>query len=328
MNKVLLFMCLLGNCIQPTYAQSDEVMAKSYFLKAQQAYSEGNTATAMTNLDKTVEYLKGTNAKIESLYVKIWVANNNYLNAKKHLNNYFDNAEENHSDYMEMLAFVADVNSEIEAEKTFLKNLDIEKLNFTENLARVKYKDKYGFIDKAGSTIIPFKFDKAWSFSEGLALVMLDHKFGFIDKMGQTVIPFEYDVAWSFSEGLAQVLIDYKSGFINKNGKLVIPIKYNDADSFSEGLAPVKLGNLSDGTYGFIDKTGKTVIPFKYKSARSFTDGLALVQLEGKWGYLNNTGQIIIPIKFDYAWSFSEGKAKVELNDRVFYIDKTGNEIK
>ena len=46
-------------------------MAKSYFLKAQQAYSEGNIATAMTNLDKTVENLGDTNAKIESVYVKI-----------------------------------------------------------------------------------------------------------------------------------------------------------------------------------------------------------------------------------------------------------------
>ena len=130
---------------QLTYAQSKEVMAKSYFLKAQQSYSEGNIATAMTNLDKTVENLGVTNAKIESVYVKIQVANNNYLSAKKHLNNYFDNASESHSDYMEMLSLVADVNEKIEAEETYINNnLDLTKLDFSDGLARVNLNDKWG----------------------------------------------------------------------------------------------------------------------------------------------------------------------------------------
>lgn len=246
MKKIALFIFLFSNCIQLNYAQSNEVMAKSYFLKAQQNYGEGNTATSMANLDKTVEYLGGTNAKIESLYVKIWVANNNYLNAKKHLNTYFENADESHSDYMEMLNLVADIDSKAEDQKALFK----------EGLEIVKVGNKYTFTTKTNKTITPIKFDGAWPFSEGLAKVMLGKKFGFINNTGQTTIPFKYDYAESFSQGLALVELEGKWGFIDKTGRTVIPFKYTDAWSFTKrGTAKVK---LNDRLF-YIDKTGKVV---------------------------------------------------------------------
>ena len=52
------------------------------------------------------------------------------------------------------------------------------------------------------------------------------YKYGFINKEGKEVIPFKYDDASDFSEGLARVLLNHKEGFINKEGKVVIPFKY------------------------------------------------------------------------------------------------------
>ena len=55
-------------------------------------------------------------------------------------------------------------------------------------------------------------------FSEGLADVRLNGKWGFIDKSGKVVIPFKYDDALPFSEGFAVVELDGKDGYIDKNG--------------------------------------------------------------------------------------------------------------
>ena len=51
---------------------------------------------------------------------------------------------------------------------------------YSEGLARVHLNDKWGFIDKSGTLVIPCKYDYSDSFSEGLAKVQLNDKYGFI----------------------------------------------------------------------------------------------------------------------------------------------------
>jgi serine/threonine protein kinase len=187
---------------------------------------------------------------------------------------------------------------------------------------------KFGFIDRTGKEVIPFKYDASHSFGrEGLASVELNNKWGFIDNTGNEVIPLKYDYAYNFSKlglGLASVKLNDKWGFIDKNGKVVIPFKYDDADGFLDGLAVVKLNYK----FGFVDKTGKEVIPLKYDDVRDFSEGLAPVQLNDKWGYIDKTGNEAIPFKYDDAFNFfSEGLANVKLNDKNGFIDKTGKEV-
>jgi hypothetical protein len=109
MKYILALFILIGLSLNSTYAQSDAVLAKSYFLKAQEAYSNGDNSTAMERLDQTLEYLGSTNAKIEALYVKIALSQKDYETAGEHLSNYFEKADESRSDYMEMLGYVADI---------------------------------------------------------------------------------------------------------------------------------------------------------------------------------------------------------------------------
>ena len=53
------------------------------------------------------------------------------------------------------------------------------------------------------------KYDAGRNFSEGLALVNLNGKWGYVDKIGREVIPFKYDKAYDFSNGLARVYLKY-----------------------------------------------------------------------------------------------------------------------
>jgi len=200
---------------------------------------------------------------------------------------------------------------------------------FSEGLAMVKLNGKYGYIDKSGKELIPFKYDLAHyldlghNFSEGLAAVILNGKYGYIDKSGKEVIPFKYDLGHDFSEGLAEVVLNDKCGYIDKSGKEVSPLKYYVVYNFSEGLAAVILNDK----WGYINKSGKEVIPLMYDHGRDFSEGLAAVRLNGKYGYIDKSGKEVIPLKYDDAWSFSEGLAAVRLNGKYGYIDKSGKEV-
>ncbi|SFM37782.1 WG containing repeat-containing protein [Paenibacillus sp. 1_12] len=46
----------------------------------------------------------------------------------------------------------------------------------------VKKEDKWGFIDNTGKEIVAVKFERAFDFSEGLAAVKVKGKWGFINK--------------------------------------------------------------------------------------------------------------------------------------------------
>ena len=102
------------------------------------------------------------------------------------------------------------------------------------------------------------KYDEIRGFDEGLARVKLKDKWGFIDKKGREVIPVKFDEIWGFSEGLSGVELNKKWGLINKEGDIVIPIKYDDLGySSEEGVYYLIEGLLNvrrDGKEGLIDK--------------------------------------------------------------------------
>lgn len=100
--------------------------------------------------------------------------------------------------------------------------------SFDEGLSGVeRQKDegaKWGFIDPNG--IFPFKpiYDMVQLFANGLAAVQLKGKWGYIDKTGKQVIPFKYDSVTRFDlnvKGQAQVKYDGKWFYIDKEGGFV-----------------------------------------------------------------------------------------------------------
>ena len=161
----------------------------------------------------------------------------------------------------------------------------------------VKQGNKWGYIDKTGRLIIPFKFDAADDFSEGLAAVEIKEKTGYIDKTGKFVIPPRFLSGFPFSSGMALVVIRRfekdklhmnQLGYIDRSGKLVIQ-RQEALDSkslhvtyqelfFSEGLVRVE----QNDKVGFIDKAGRQVIPPRYDDAQPFSEGLAAVKIAGQ----------------------------------------------
>jgi len=84
---------------------------------------------------------------------------------------------------------------------------------------------QWGFIDQTGKWMVHPQYDLANEFSDGLAAVKSGDKWGFINRNGQLVIPFkEYTKVGDFENGLCRVTLKGgKNSYINHKGRTVYP---------------------------------------------------------------------------------------------------------
>lgn len=82
---------------------------------------------------------------------------------------------------------------------------------------------KYGYKSPDGRLVIKYNFIAASNFHNGMAGVCKDNeKWGYIDHSGDTVIPCKFDKAYSFEKnGTAKVVQNGKEFRIYKNGEFV-----------------------------------------------------------------------------------------------------------
>jgi len=106
------------------------------------------------------------------------------------------------------------------------------------------FRGTFGYIDRDGDLVIPFKFGLAGEFSEGRAAVGVGSLY-YEHKRVRACKPYTVT-----SRGFRG-----KFGYIDTTGNMVIPPVYEEARAFSNGLALVRRG----GKYMYIDRNGVTV---------------------------------------------------------------------
>ena len=80
-------------------------------------------------------------------------------------------------------------------------------------------KEAFGYVNEKLEVVVPHIYQEANDFSEGLAAVCLKGKWGFIDTTGKLVVPCVYgDATFDFEDGLALVEVGDDFGYIDKNG--------------------------------------------------------------------------------------------------------------
>lgn len=214
--------------------------------------------------------------------------------------------------------------------------------NFSEGHAAIQGKDNtWSIINKRYVATTPrLLYDEIGEFHEGLAKVKFGDKYGFIDTLGKVVIELQSLILDErFYEGLCLVKQENgKYGYMDKNGKIVIPCRYTYAEHFSCGRAIVsestsrsEATGTIDAGFGVIDDKGNYVVkPDKFDYIRGpYSDGFVMVSSpEGKVGYIDINGKVVIPMIYDKAHSFHNGYAAVRVNGKWGFLQITDEEYR
>ena len=204
-------------------------------------------------------------------------------------------------------------------------------------------------IDKSGKPSNAERFEMLYPFVDGFGVGMKknatgESKYGVVDSAGNTIVPFQYArITGSFSgEFVACAAYDpyeieskglpenANTWFIfDRKGEKVGETHNTLWDDFSEGLIVASKGEK----FGFMDASGKMEIPFQYDWACGFKNGLAWVGKEGKFGFIDRQGKVRIPMQYaaanDYVLMENDGALVRDLESgERFYLDKNGKEYR
>lgn len=160
------------------------------------------------------------------------------------------------------------------------------------------YERKCGYIDDNGRTIIPVKYSEFsihHTCNDGLIGVCNfdgDMQWGYLNKSGIMVIPYKYWSICEFSEGLAFVWdkTNHWKGFIDTEGNKVVECDYsmNCKGGYKEGMCILE---TNPNKFTYIDKSFNFITDVEFDEAKDFSDGLALVRIGEKWGYIDREGR-------------------------------------
>lgn len=211
---------------------------------------------------------------------------------------------------------------------------------FSGGYVRLKKDGKFGLVNKAGKTVLPFEYETVYAISNmnNYAIVSKPvnsvRKYGLVNMQNKTIIPFEYDDMIADSN-LVAVKQSGKWGVLDVAGKKLIPLEYTNSLSLYPKDKIVKTDK--DGKTIFIDLTGNIVFekPKNVYTIMGATQGMILCSVNSKYGFLDLKGNEVIITKYDNAYNFETvGLAKVGRKEssgsytyKYGYIDKTGKEI-
>src|SRR5690606_22614269 len=150
-----------------------------------------------------------------------------------------------------------------------------------------KYNERYGLLYE-DILILSNEYDQIGKLQSGLARIRFEDRYGYINEYTETVIPFQYEDAHDFLGDFASAKLNGEWGIIDRSGKEIIPFSYEASYGCYQGYVGLKL----NGKWGIIDLSGAEVIPFRYDDLWAHAwpferGGLAPVKLDGKWGFVN-----------------------------------------
>ena len=156
-------------------------------------------------------------------------------------------------------------------------------------------------------------------FRDGLARFYLNGMYGYVNRAGTIVVPAKYDDAEEFSDGLAAVQTEINGArkwiYINTSGTRAIQIAFTTKPgNFMKGYAPVKKTN---GTYNYINKNGEQMLSSDVYSATEFyPNGCALVQVDN---IASNTHTAVITTSFRTHVTFKHELEPYDKESKPFY---------
>lgn len=235
---------------------------------------------------------------------------------------------------------------------------------YSEGLAPVRVKGRWGFMDRNGEMKIEPAYTSVSPFDHGLAVVGTKTGYGLIDRSGALLLPADFK--WMVIYNQHRVLAS-RSDEITFNPfrrvqgypKRHFP-RFNVSDSPPAGIYDISSGWLTSQTlkfqnfdalsnthiwaredskssqYGLLNTvTGDWQVKPIYDEVRPASDGRAIVgsYIDGKpktwgnkrYGAVNESGTLIIPMTFDHFNDFWNGFGETRKDGKIALVAKSGN---
>ena len=204
----------------------------------------------------------------------------------------------------------------------FSENRYVDIKKYSEGVIAVKSNNgKYGYVDKTGKVVIPFKYDDAGEFHNGIALVYIKDGYTLIDKTGKIILGKRYASIERSSCGLRKVhdIETGKYGYINNNGEVTLSLIYDNATEFYNGTAIVMINNES-----FLINTIGNMKSKIYDYIYYYPSSYLVMEKNSKYGYINLDGEEKVPCIYDNASEEKNGVAVVVKDKNEYLIDMNG----
>ncbi|MCL2372012.1 MAG: WG repeat-containing protein [Defluviitaleaceae bacterium] len=169
---------------------------------------------------------------------------------------------------------------------------------------------RYGVINRAGDTIVPFEFDEAFIQQDNEHLVVaVDGRFGLINlATGEEIRPPQH--LWiRVADGFV-IITDGedwdnpgKASKLDMQGNVVIPPIYDVIHEFWHGMATVAIGqHWDDRLWGVVGMDGEVILPTQFNNLHVLTEEFIAVQdpATEHWGVVNLANENVLP------WIFTE----------------------
>jgi hypothetical protein len=234
---------------------------------------------------------------------------------------------------------------------------------YSEGLAPVRVKGRWGYMDRNGVMKIKPAYTSVGSFDQGFAVIATEKGYGLIDKTGEVRLSpkFQWLVIYNATTVIAS--LSDTAGF----DPYTRPRRYHEkhAGIDLKNAPPARLYNIKkgwvtdqnlkfkrfdaeenthiwakavgkDNQYGLLNSdTGDWVVPPTYDEVRQISEGLAVVGTfkDGKpktwankiYGMVNQSGQLVIPLKFDHLNNIWHGFGETRKDSKIALVTKSGN---
>ncbi len=152
---------------------------------------------------------------------------------------------------------------------------------------------------------------------DSLIIVAKDGKRGFVNRYtAKTVIPFKYDAAWSFTDGVAGVCEGDSVYFIDHSGKPIHDRKFARKLGYDRY---VYHGNYAaipvNGKYGLIDRNGKWALHPEHKDIHIGPRNMWYAMDNDKWGVIGTNGKFVIPMEYKNIWIHTDNGITIAKDD-------------
>lgn len=135
---------------------------------------------------------------------------------------------------------------------------------------------------------------------DSLIIVAKDGKRGFVNRYtAETVIPFKYDAAWSFTDGVAGVCEGDSVYFIDHSGKPIHNRRFARERGYNRYIYHGNYAAIPvNGKYGLLDRNGKWAFQPEHEDIHIGAKNMWYAMDNGKWGVIGTNGQFVIPMEY------------------------------